>query len=260
MTTPCRAALSCRDQRFMRNVSVPLRRAAVALAVIAVVVGCEYDGYAYYLTVRDLKPLFITIVDQSGSMNEYQAGIRALIEDSHDRFLSETYGGDETFMREHYFVVPWPSGETWPEAFSSQPSTLMLDSPSNIIFANEQVLSMTAEEYSAFTEKLDDYPVRIYLFYGNGTAPRSDRAVLNTYISDHYPELSLTRSVVVGVPGSDTSFVNGANAIMTGEETVVADTPRMSDYGWSFREYDPNSVSVDDFVDGIIQTISPSPQ
>jgi hypothetical protein len=248
--------------------------------------GCNAAGYAYYLRVDDLKPLFVTIVDQSGSMSSFQAGIRALIEDSREQFLTEVYGDDEAAMDELYFIVPWGSGESWPEAFTSEPSGLMPDTAAQLIFANERVASMSEEEYSSFVETLDAYPVRVYLFYGNGGAPTYDTPMLQDYISGTSTEVFFTRCALVGVPGSSTPFIDGATAII--EEGVVEDPGDsgdandsdsldsndsndstntgasagpvpMADYGWSFRRYDPNSTTTEEFVEGIIEAIRPTP-
>lgn len=224
----------------------------IAVVTLTFLLQCDSGSYPYYLSIGDLKPLFITIVDQSGSMNEYQASIRDLVEGSRDRFLSRIYNGDETVMANRYFVVGWPAGESWPAALAAEPSDLMPEAASGLIFANERVSRMDEERYDSFVEELDAYPVRIYLFYGNGGAPNTSGAELENYRSDRYGELSFSRAVLVGVPGSTTEFIDGAREIITSSAGG-----NMRRYEWHFREYDPTVIEVDAFFDDVMEIILP---
>ena len=221
------------------------------LVVSLLLVQCARESYPYYLRLSDLKPLFITFVDNSGSMNDYQSSIRNLVANSRERFLSEIYADDRGAMRNKYFVLSWPSGETWPQALVGKPSEVMpsADSVTGFIYGDDSISQMGDAEYAGYIKELDEYPVRIYLFYGNGGAAQYETTELVEYIDQVEEKLIFSRALVVGVPGSQPDFISSVEQVLREED------PAMENHDWFFREYDPNTITPGAFFDDILAII-----
>lgn len=238
-----------RNYGVMRGRTLPL--VILMLTIAFLTLGCSRESYPYYLRLDDLRPLFITFVDSSGSMDNYQSSIRELVASSRDRFLDEIYAGDANAMGDKYFVLSWPSGESWPQALTGEPSEVMPSSEgvSTFIYGNDRVSRMSDQEYSDYLRELDEYPARIYLFYGNGGAAQWEVAELNRYVGRIEEGLIFSRAVLVAVPGSTADFLSSVEAVMRTEE------PRMSAHGWHSREYDPNEMTAGAFFDDIVSIV-----
>lgn len=242
-----------RRSRTSQTARLPITLFITLSVSSLLLVQCTQDSYPYYLRLGDLKPLFITFVDSSGSMDAYQSSIRDLVANSRERFLAEIYAGDEEAMEDKYFVLSWHSGESWPEALMSEPSDIM-PSPSTrasteFIYGDESISHMSDGEYSNYVDELDEYPVRIYLFYGNGGAASYDSTQLIEYVGRVEDTLIFSRAVVVGVPGSQPEFISSVEHVLQNEN------PAMEGHNWFFREYDPNEIRAGAFFDDIVSII-----
>ena len=237
----------------------------LCLVAVAVLSQCEIVEYPYYLYLKDLKPVFITIVDQSGSMSSYQTGVRNLIAESRAFILEDLYDGDEEVLDERYFIATWPDGENWIDAFTSEPSTLLSDT-SRLIDANPFVSDMSSEEYAKLLERLDAYPHRFYLFYGNGAGAQDQTSrslqvdQIDSFLEGVYQQLMFFRALLVMAPDGDVNYTDWAHCVIDGKaytsssssEIVPGLFPPMSIYGWYFRSHDPSTMETKPFVKDII--------
>ena len=225
--------------------------AVIAIAGLFLLQCCDIKDYQYYIRTNELKPLLITIVDQSGSMNDYKSSTMNLVKSSLDILVDELYDGDLESMEQHTFVVGCDNGEWWPRALCTPPSDLM-PTPGSLLVSNEVVRDLSDEEYTDFIADLDAYPVRVYLFYGNGGTPDTTSTAFtsnyDSFISD-YESLLINKAVVVAVPGSTEAFIEGT-------ENVISGTLGMQAYGWQLQEYDPNTLDMNVFAENLISIVS----
>lgn len=238
-------------------------------ASILAVGSCEVPNYPYYLRIddiADLKPVFFTIVDTSGSMSGYLSMITGLVSESAPFFLEQLYDGDQSAMDGRYCVVPWPAGETWVDALTLPPSALL----EAAFTSGGPMTSMPAlpdhgtAEYEIFVAELDAHPSRFYLFYGNGGGQSSTDGrdlyaeMLSTYRREQYRELEFSRAVLVHASGDDTLYSAWANCVIggdaydVGEERIRGIVPAMGAYGWSYRQYAAGEQTTEEYVTSII--------
>lgn len=250
-----------------------MRRRTVVLSVLAAAIlatsSCEVPTYPYYLRlddISDLKPVFFTIVDTSGSMSGYLGMITELITQSAPFFLDQLYDGDQETMDQRYCVVRWPAGETWIDALTMPPSALLESAfpMGGPVTPMPGLPDHGTPEFEAFVAELDAHASRFYLFYGNGGGQTTKDGrdlyaeMLADYRKEQYRPLEFARSVLVHASGDDTSYstwaecVIGGETFTVGEERIRGMTPAMGAYGWSYRQYVPGVQTTEEFVRSII--------
>lgn len=233
--------------------------------------SCEIADYPYYLRiddVSDLKPVFFTIVDTSGSMSGYLTMITELVAESAPFFLSRLYDGDQDAMDLRYCVVPWPAGETWVDALTLPPSALLesayaLGGPISLMPGFPE---HGTSEFDALAAELDAHTSRFYLFYGNGAGQASSDGrdtyaeMLSTYRREQYRDLEFARAILVHASGDDTLYSAWADCVISGEgydvgdETIGGLFPSMGTYGWSYRQFAPGEQTTEEYVTSIINS------
>jgi len=207
--------------------------------------GCKQSDYPYYIqgtVLGKVKPVFIILVDSSGSNASNISYVNQLVADSKDYLLKTLYNNDEETMDKHLFIGTYPNGEEWLSVLISKPSELIAGSDPSI----------------------DDHPNRVIVFYGNGVGV-SNQAARDVYftetqnfIQNDYAQLEIYLGRLVMTPGADSYYSDWAKTVINGEALIPSVTPfdpPMSTYDMKYQALDPSTMNIEAFLDEIIQAI-----